>query len=322
MNFKINFDIQPPESKLNIKHKLMLLGSCFASTIGEKLVEHKFKTLINPNGILFNPINVFSSLQSYILGKTFTEKDLFLNEELWYSWQHHGLFADMDKKVALKNINHSQEQAISYIKNVDTLILTFGSAFVYEHSETKEIVANCHKVAQKHFKKRLLTVTEIVQAFNQCGIVNLDSKIILTVSPVKYLRDGLIENTLSKSILIQSIYEIIQQHKNVYYFPSYEIVTDELRDYRFYENDMVHPNALAINYVWERFGNTLFDEETMKLLKEIKDILSAKQHKPFNPKTIKHQFFLKTYLEKAKTLSNNFPFLDLKEEINYFGNSD
>jgi GSCFA family len=320
MNFKINFEIQPPESKINIKQNLLMMGSCFAENIGDKLLEHKFKTLVNPNGILFNPINIFDALKSYQEEKIYIENDLFLHDELWYSWQHHGLFADSDKQVALKKINDSQQQAISQIKNADTLILTFGSAYVYELKDTNQIVSNCHKVPQQKFTKRLLSVNEIVDAFNKSKILTLNSNIILTVSPVRYFRDGIAENNLSKSILIQAVHEIIRQYKSCYYFPAYEIVIDELRDYRFYDSDLLHPNELAISYVWERFSETLFDDETKSILKEVKEISTAKKHRPFNKNTSQHQAFLKNYLNKTKKLSEDFPFLDLADELFYFGN--
>ena len=326
MNFKLNFEIQAPETKINIRQNLLMMGSCFAENIGDKLLEHKFNTLVNPNGILFNPINIFDALKSYQEEKIYSENDLFLHDELWYSWQRHGMFASIDKQAALKKINDSQRQAFSQIKKVDTLILTFGSAYVYELKETKQIVSNCHKVPQKNFNKRLLTVNEIVDAFNKSNVLNLPtgqaglkSKIILTVSPVRYFRDGLVENNLSKSILIQAVHEIICQHKNVYYFPAYEIVIDELRDYRFFDKDLSHPNELAIEYVWERFSDKYFDNETKTVLKEIKEIITAKNHRSFNANTNQHQQFLNRYFKKTKSLFEDFPYLNLEEEIKYFG---
>lgn len=319
MNFKLNFEIQAPETKINIRQNLLMMGSCFAENIGKKLVEHKFNTLVNPNGILFNPINIFDALKSYQEEKIYTENDLFLQDELWYSWQHHGLFADIDKQVALQKINDSQQQAISHIKNVDTLILTFGSAYVYELKDTNQIVSNCHKVPQQKFTKRLLSVNEIVDAFTKSKILTLTSNILLTISPVRYFRDGIAENNLSKSILIQAVHEIIRQHKSCYYFPAYEIVIDELRDYRFYEKDLSHPNELAIEYVWERFSETLFDDETRTILKEIKEISAAKNHRPFNVNTSQYRAFLNTYLTKTKSLKAAFPFLNLADELSYFG---
>ncbi len=318
MNFKINFDIQPPESKINIKQNLMMMGSCFAENIGEKLSLHKFNNLINPNGILFNPINIFDALNSYIEGKIYTENDLFLHDELWYSWQYHGRFSDVEKDVALTKINDSQRLAIAQIKNVDHLMLTFGSAYVYELKNINEIVSNCHKVPQQKFNKRLLTVNEIVDAFNKSKIKNLKSNIILTVSPVRYFRDGLVENNHSKAVLIQAVHELIREHKNLYYFPAFEIVMDELRDYRFFENDLVHPNDLAVAYVWERFCETMLDDETKSFLKSMDEILSAKNHRPFNSNTQKHLEFLNTYLTKTELLNKAFPFLSLEAEKNYF----
>jgi hypothetical protein len=318
MNFKIDFDIKAPDSPINIRQNLLMMGSCFASAIGKKLVEHKFNTLVNPNGILFNPINIFEAIDSYINKKVYTKNDLFLHNELWYSWQHHGMFADIDQETTLMKINDSQQKAITQIEKTDTLILTFGSAYVYELKDTNEIVSNCHKVPQKSFTKRLLTVNEIVNTFNKSKILTLNSNIILTVSPVRYLRDGLVENNLSKAILLQSVHELVRQHKNVCYFPSFEIVMDELRDYRFFDNDLVHPNQLAIDYVWLRFCEAMFDQETKSFLKNIDEILTAKNHRPFNATTQQHLDFLNTYLIRTEKLSRAFPFVNLDEEINYF----
>ena len=325
MNFKLDFDFKPPLSSINIKQHLLMTGSCFAEHIGKKLSQHKFNLDINPNGILFKPVSIIQSLQSYIDGKLFDENDLFIHHGLWYSWQHHGMFADADRSVALRKINASQQHAISQMKYADHLILTLGSAYVYELKETNEIVANCHKVPQQIFDKRLLSVKEIIAAFesfmkNISALPNVP-QMILTVSPVRYLGDGLIENNHSKAILIRAVHELVEQHSNCYYFPSYEIVMDELRDYRFFEKDLVHPNELAIDYVWERFCETMFDEETKNVFKKIQQIISAKQHRPFHPGTIQYQQFLKNYLERIIELTKQYPFLDMEEEKNFFGES-
>lgn len=321
MDFKLSFDIKPPSSKINIQQKLLLMGSCFAEHIGEQLRYHKFDTLVNPNGILFNPVSIFNAVKYYTDKKILDEQELFQHNDLWYSWEHHGLFSDVKKEVALQKINDSQQQAISYFNQADYLIFTFGSAYVYELKETNKIVANCHKVQQQKFNKKLLSVDEIVKCYESISSSLNNKKIIFTVSPVRYIKDGVVENNISKAILIQSIYELIKKYPNCYYFPAYEIVIDELRDYRFFEKDFVHPNKLAIEYVWERFSETMFDYETKSILEELKQILTAKQHKPFHRNTKQHQQFLKTYLDKTNALVEQFPFIKMKEEQDYFYNN-
>jgi hypothetical protein len=295
-----------------------MMGSCFAEHIGEQLQHHKFDTLVNPNGILFNPISIFNAVKNYADKQLLKELELFEYNDLWYSWEHHGLFADIKKETALQKINDSQQQAISYFNQADYLIFTLGSACVYELKETNKIVANCHKVQQKKFNKKLLSVDEIVKSYETISTVLSDKKIVFTVSPVRYIRDGIVENNISKAVLIQAIYELMKKYPNCYYFPAYEIVIDELRDYRFFEKDLVHPNKLAIEYVWERFSETIFDDETKNILIELKQILSAKQHKPFHKNSIQHQQFLETYLDKTNALVKAYSFIKMEEELAYF----
>lgn len=318
MNFKLEFDINPPKTKINIRDKMLMLGSCFAENIGDRLSDHKFNLMTNPNGILFNPVSIIQSLQSYAEGVLCNEEDLFYHDELWRSWNHHGCFSDSEKTKTLEKINASQRHAIQYYKNAKHVIITFGSAFVYELKETNRIVANCHKVPQQHFNKRLLSVDEIIAVFEQSKIAESKSQIILTVSPVRYLRDGLPENNLSKSILLQAVHQLVSMHNNVFYFPAYEIVMDELRDYRFFEEDMVHPNQLAVDYVWERFCDSMLDDETKNMLEEIKPIITAKNHRPFHPDLKSHQQFLKTNYNKVCELEKKYDFLHFEEEKEYF----
>lgn len=296
------------------------MGSCFAEHIGKKLAAHKVNVCVNPNGIVFNPISIFKALSSYAEAHLYTEADLVQHNNLWYSWQHHGSFAHSDKTIALQQINTSQANATHYLTSSDYIVLTFGSAFIYEFNETNELVANCHKVPQQAFTKRLLSVKEIITAFEELlkRPAFANKKFIFTISPVRYIRDGLVENNHSKAILLRAVHELVEQYSNLFYFPAYEIVIDELRDYRFFEKDMVHPNQLAIDYVWERFSETLFDDETKLTMKEISQIMMAKEHRSLHPDTSQHKQFLKTYLERTKALAKQYPFLQLDDEMHYF----
>jgi hypothetical protein len=321
MNFHIEFTPAQLPVRINHRHKLLLVGSCFTENIGTRLRQHKFEILENPNGILFNPISITRSVQSYFSGKQFTEAELFYQNECWNSWEHHSRFSIPGKAACLSAINQSLQSAHGFILKADWLFVTVGSAFVYE-LENGAVVANCHKVPTDKFRKRLLTVDETVTAFktmlDELLGVNPTIKIIFTVSPVRHLRDGFVENNRSKSVLIQAVHHLTAAYETAFYFPAYELVIDDLRDYRFYAEDMVHPNYAATNYVWEKFVPACIDEPTQQLMKEINTINAAKSHKPFHPTSEQHKTFLRANLQKVVQLQKRFPYIDLEEEIAYF----
>lgn len=321
MKFKIDFDIAPIHPKINHEDALFFVGSCFAENIAAKLLENKFNIDVNPNGIVFNPISIFNTLAHVCEDKNYAENALLQSDDMWYSFHHHSAIKAQSKEELLskiKSINNEAKQALS---QANYLIITMGSAWVYEYLPNKEIVANCHKVPQAKFQKRLLSVDEIVEAFN--GIyskikkLNPNISIMLTVSPVKYLRDGIIENNLSKSTLLLAADAICKTH-SLHYFPAFEIVYDELRDYRFYAEDMAHPSESAIQYVWERFVDTCVSEESKQLMQQLEEIRKAYHHRPFNEDSAQHQKFKKLFLQKAQELQNKHPYLSLEAEISYF----
>lgn len=321
MDFRLEFTPKPFDIKINHRHRLMLIGSCFTEQIGTKLANHKFSVLDNPNGILFNPVSICRSISSYIHNKQYQESDLFYQNECWNSWEHHSRFSHPDKQACLDGINESQSKANAFLKQADWLLLTLGSAFVYE-LENKEVVANCHKVPTDKFSKRLLAADEIFsdlqQMIEKAVAFNPQLKIIFTISPVRHLRDGFVENNRSKATLIQAVHQLIEKNSHCFYFPSYELIIDDLRDYRFFAEDMVHPNYAATNYVWEKFIAACIDEPSLQLMKEIAVIVAAKNHKPFHPTSTQHKKFLQTNLEKVKKLQEQFPYLNLKEEEKFF----
>jgi GSCFA family len=321
MNFHLEFTPKQFTTTIRHQHKLLLVGSCFTENIGTKLKQHKFAVLENPNGILFNPISIAKSVYSYITNKQYTEADLFYQNECWNSWEHHSRFSHPDKALCLCGINRSQQAANEFILKADWLFITVGSAFVYE-LESSEVVANCHKVPTDKFHKRLLSIPEVAAAFKKMlgdlFAVNPAVKIIFTISPVRHLRDGFVENNRSKSTLIQAVHQLTDSNENTIYFPAYELVIDDLRDYRFYAEDMVHPNYAATNYVWEKFVPTCMDESTQKLMKEINIINAAMNHKAFNPGSEQHKKFLQTSLGKINELHKQYPYINFEEEITYF----
>ncbi len=321
MDFRLEFTPKPFEHKINHRHKLFLAGSCFTEQIGSKLAAHKFRIIDNPNGILFNPVSIAKSIVSYIDNKVYTEADLFYNNELWGSWEHHTRFSSIDKNESLQMINESQAAAHSFLKDADWLLLTLGSAFVYE-MDNQQVVANCHKVPTDKFKKRLLNLDEVITTMDTL-IYRLKQfkpglQVIFTISPVRHLRDGFVENNRSKATLINAVHHMVDKFEGLHYFPAYELIIDDLRDYRFYAEDMVHPNYAATNYVWEKFVTACVDEPSQALMKEINIINAAKNHKPFNPASEAHKKFLQTNLEKVNRLASLHNYIDFSKEKGFF----
>lgn len=322
MNFRMTFPVAPLEPSMQYADKMLMAGSCFAEEIGGRLQQHKFNVLVNPNGILFNPLSIAQSLQSYMDGRQYTEADLFMHEDLWHSWDHHSRFSGPDREAVLAGINESQAAASQRLKEADWLVITLGSAYVYVLKETGNIVANCHKVPEASFYKRLLSADEIIAALDnmmhRLFFSNRKANILFTVSPVRYVRDGVVENNLSKAILLQAVHHLVNKFDRLFYFPAYELVIDDLRDYRFYKEDLVHPNELAIQYVWQHFTSACLHPDAQQLEKQVADILRARQHRPFNPKTPQHRQFLAAYAKKVKALAEAHPYLEMSSEWAYF----
>jgi GSCFA family len=306
---KAPFDIDYQDSIVGI-------GSCFVDNIGVRLTELQFTTLLNPFGIIYNPISIFENIEMLLSDNPVSETDLHQHNGLWHSWQHHSKFSQPDKEDTLLYMNESLTKARSFLKKSNKLIITLGTAHVYIEKKSEKIVANCHKVPPQYFDKKMLTVAEIVDSFeniiNKMYVQNIESEIIVTISPVRHIRDGIIENQKSKSILFIAVDEICKKFKNVHYFPAYELMMDDLRDYRFYEPDMIHPNSQAIDYIWQFFMDTYFTKSTYSIAEEVKKINLMMQHRPLHPNTEGYQQFLKTLNEKIKTVEKKYPFLNFK----------
>lgn len=322
MNFRLTFPVAPLEPSIQYNDKLLLSGSCFAEEIGSLLQQHKFNALMNPNGILFNPLSIAQSMQSYLDGKQYGQQDIFQHEDLWHSWDHHSRFSTSSPEETLAVINQSQAAASERLKEADWLIITLGSAYVYLLKENGKMVANCHKVPDASFYKKLLPADEIIAALDnmmhRLFFSNRKVNILFTVSPVRYVRDGLVENNLSKAILLQAVHHLVNKFDRLFYFPAYELVMDDLRDYRFYKEDLVHPNELAVRYVWDHFTAACVHPDGQQLLAQVKDILRAKQHRPFNPQTPQHRQFLAAYAKKVQALTAAHPQLEMGAELEYF----
>ncbi len=307
--------------KIEYTDQLFSIGSCFAENIGQKFFNGKFKTSINPFGILFNPISICEGINRLIQNNSFLEEELFSHNDIWQSWMHHSCFSHPDKDFCLHQINHSFSSASLFLKASNYLIITLGTSFVYQEKKTNQYVANCHKVQQNSFQKIRITQAEIFQRFSntiqRLQSFNSELKIIFTVSPVRHIKDGLLENKRSKSILLLATEQLCDAFDHVYYFPSYEIQMDELRDYRFYNSDLIHPNESAIEYIWEKFRAVFFSEKTNRNYKDVLKIAQGFQHKILHKGSKSHQSFLERQIEKSKNIMKHLP-VDFNKEIHHF----
>lgn len=291
--------------------RILLLGSCFSENIGNKLNYFKFQQLQNPFGILFHPKAIEQFIADVINGKTFTKEDLVYQNERYHSFNAHSSLSEVDENMILNNLNSQISTTQNFLENTTHLIITLGTAWVYRFIETDKIVTNCHKVPQKKFLKELLDITEITNSLETIvslmNSINPNITILFTVSPVRHLKDGFMQNTQSKSHLISAIHEVVNVRKNVHYFPSYEIMMDELRDYRFYAEDMIHPNKTAIKYIWQRFIEVWLAENMTSTLKEVDIIQKGIAHKPFNATSEEHKEFLQNLSLKKKLIISKYP---------------
>jgi len=323
MNFHLAYNFPPFPKQIDYKDKLLLIGSCFTENMYEKLMRHKFQCLQNPHGILFNPVSIKDAIKAYTNNIQYTENQLVYLNEAYHSWAHHSRFSHPNPAISIEMINAAVSQARDFLQQAKWVLLTFGSAWGYELKSSGNIVANCHKAPAEYFKRRLLSlqetndlVSEIIQLLKG---FNPELNIILTISPVRHLREGFVENNRSKATLIHAVHAAVEKFSDVFYFPSYELVIDDLRDYRFYAEDMVHPNYQATAYVWEKFVASFISENSQKYMKEIEKLVFAKNHRAFNPNSEAHQKFLSSHLQKTTHLEKIFPFLNWEEEKTFFG---
>ncbi|WP_029037933.1 GSCFA domain-containing protein [Salinimicrobium xinjiangense] len=308
MEFRTPVPITPQEPKIGYPSKVLLLGSCFVENIGKKLEYFKFQNLLNPFGILFHPTAIHNFLKRVKEQHVFTEADIFFHNEVWHSYEAHSDLNSIEKEEILNKLNAAVQETADFLKSATHVIITPGTAWGYRLKESGEIVANCHKVPQANFSKE---ITEVKNAlFETSEIVrslNPSTKIIFTVSPVRHLKDGFIENQQSKARLITSIQEIVAENEYCAYFPSYEIMMDELRDYRFYAEDMVHPNKTAVDYIWEKFRQTWIASEAFEIMKRVDTIQKGLSHRPFNEASEAHQKFRRDLQQKIERLEKEVP---------------
>lgn len=318
-------EIQIPESSFGISHDdhVLCIGSCFAEHIGGRLSRLKFQTHLNPFGIVYNPLSLSKSLSRISEGKSFAEDELVENQGLWHSFSHHGHFSKPNKKATIDHINQALATSHDFLKKSNRLILTLGTAYVFSLRQTGASVSNCHKFPGDTFNRRRLEINEVseslIEILSLLKKTNPELEVIVTVSPVRHLRDGLVENQKSKATLILGLEKVTKALPFVHYFPAFEIVLDDLRDYRFFDADMAHPNQQAVDYVWDHFFQTYFRERTKELCIRIDKIVTASEHRPLHPNSTPHQTFVEKQLSLAHQLEREFPQLNFEEEKKKWG---
>jgi len=318
MNFTTKIPLKKHQNPISYESKILLLGSCFAENMGKKFDYFKFQNTTNPFGIIFNPVSLEKLIKRCVEKNYFTENDVFYHNDLWHCYEVHSELSNPDKNIFLNSLNELIDATQKQLNNTTHTIITLGTSWVYRTIETNEIVANCHKVPQKQFAKELLSIAQIEESLHNivsliCS-VNPKCNFIFTVSPVRHIKDGFVENSLSKAHLISALHASNFQLPASSYFPSYEIMMDELRDYRFYTEDMLHPNKTAIDYIWTQFYENYISETEFDTMNEISSIQKGLQHRPFNKNSASHQKFLTNLELKKAKIKTQFPFIDFSEK--------
>jgi lysophospholipase L1-like esterase len=314
LQFTTPIPIEKSAHRISYDSKIVSLGSCFAVNISEKFEYFQFQNVVNPFGILFHPLAIEKFIVFALQQKEFTEADVFFHNERWHCFDAHSELSHPDKGQFIKNLNSISKSAHSQIVEASHMIITLGTSWIYRKTDSGDVVANCHKVPQKHFLKELLSVETIKK--NLCRIIGLlqeanpEIQILFTISPVRHIKDGFPENQWSKANLISALHQTIGTFSNVHYFPSYEIVMDELRDYRFYAEDMIHPNQTAIDYIWEKFAASWIDDAAFPVMDEVSAVWKGKAHRAFDPDSESHRAFLKIIHGKAGSLMARYPWMD------------
>jgi hypothetical protein len=322
MQFRTQLPTVSSPNKIRHTDSILTVGSCFSENIGNKLKALQFSVLQNPNGILFQPLAIANCLLSVLKGNLATTDDLIFYQNSWHSLAHHGQFSDASAEKCLEKINKTRLEAHEKCHNLDFLFVTYGTANVFEYKKTGQFVANCHKLPNADFERKRLKVDEIVDAlvpiFQQLKTHAPNLTVVQTVSPIRHIRDGLIENQKSKATLILAAEEIQNALSFVQYFPAYELLLDDLRDYRFYETDMIHPSSVAIDYIWAYFEAAFFEKQTLILNQKIANLQKAAAHRPVSPNTDLHRQFCKQQLSEIANLQAVYPFLDFQKERTHF----
>lgn len=308
MNLQTQIEIQPLEQTIHYGDGLLFLGSCFADEVGGLCRGLGFNVMVNPFGVLYNPFSIANALHRLHSGKPFTHNEVVrAGEEFYCTFSHNTEFWKPSEEALLSQVNQALEEASAHFKQAKWVVVSLGTAWVYRYRETLEVVANCHKIPSQQFDRFCLSVPQTVTVLSDVVKLHPDKQFIFTVSPLRHLKDGLHENQLSKSTLLLAVDQVCNDFSNAHYFPAYEIVMDELRDYRFYKEDMIHPTDQAVHYIWERFTDFAFDAKEKPAMKAAAELKQMLHHRPMFPESESFKKFELLKNEKAKTLSELFP---------------
>lgn len=318
MNLQTKITVAAPDFLIDYNSRLMMLGSCFAENMGSKFSYYKFDVDVNPCGIIYNPLSVANVLRLIVEGKQFEKSDLRQVGGKWVSLYHHGAFSSTDPDECLRRINDRLTKATGELRTLDLLVITWGTAWVYRYTRENIVVSNCHKIPSQEFERSQLSVEDIVKEYlvliGRLREINPGLRILFTVSPIRHWKDGAHGNQLSKATLLLAIDRLREELQHVYYFPAYEIVLDELRDYRFYADDMLHMSGFTVDYIWERFLYSFISPEVLGLMNQIGRVNKGVAHRPFDPQSEEYHRLVKKMLAEIAMISRSYPMIDFSEE--------
>ena len=318
MNLQTKITVAAPDFLIDYNSRLMMLGSCFAGNMGSKFSYYKFDVDVNPCGIIYNPLSVANVLRLIVEGKQFEKSDLRQVGGKWVSLYHHGAFSSTDPDECLRRINDRLTKATGELRTLDLLVITWGTAWVYRYTRENIVVSNCHKIPSQEFERSRLSVEDIVKEYlvliGRLREINPGLRILFTVSPIRHWKDGAHGNQLSKATLLLAIDRLREELQHVYYFPAYEIVLDELRDYRFYADDMLHMSGFTVDYIWERFLYSFISPEVLGLMNQIGRVNKGVAHRPFDPQSEEYHRLVKKMLAEIAMISRSYPMIDFSEE--------
>lgn len=318
MNLQTKITVAAPDFLIDYNSRLMMLGSCFAENMGSKFSYYKFDVDVNPCGIIYNPLSVANVLRLIVEGKQFEKSDLRQVGGKWVSLYHHGAFSSTDPDECLRRINDRLTKATGELRTLDLLVITWGTAWVYRYTRENIVVSNCHKIPSQEFERSRLSVEDIVKEYlvliGRLREINPGLRILFTVSPIRHWKDGAHGNQLSKATLLLAIDRLREELQHVYYFPAYEIVLDELRDYRFYADDMLHMSGFTVDYIWERFLYSFISPEVLCLMNQIGRVNKGVAHRPFDPQSEEYHRLVKKMLAEIAMISRSYPMIDFSEE--------
>ena len=318
MNLQTKITVAAPDFLIDYNSRLMMLGSCFAENMGSKFSYYKFDVDVNPCGIIYNPLSVANVLRLIVEGKQFEKSDLRQVGGKWVSLYHHGAFSSTDPDECLRRINDRLTKATGELRTLDLLVITWGTAWVYRYTRENIVVSNCHKIPSQEFERSRLSVEDIVKEYlvliGRLREINPGLRILFTVSPIRHWKDGAHGYQLSKATLLLAIDRLREELQHVYYFPAYEIVLDELRDYRFYADDMLHMSGFTVDYIWERFLYSFISPEVLGLMNQIGRVNKGVAHRPFDPQSEEYHRLVKKMLAEIAMISRSYPMIDFSEE--------